>query len=304
MKTKLFFLLGVVVGISSCTKEASVEQEDNPPVMDTLTVNVNTDTIPFAENGGLLKRWVRQYEGEKDSMVVRFEYDGDNRIMEIKGLNEGVGSGDNEVYSFRQQFWRNDKGLVNKMKIETYLYYSGPDDPQLHWTENFDLYYDDAASGYRYALGTGIGESDPVNDSIAYTYGADGRIKTVAIYHLENNNTASPGDEFGYVYDTGGNIMVRKGTMMRNAEREDWFTDRFEYDEKINPMNFGQEMLLLGDFMVSMPTINNVTACTNNIHPEDGYTVQYTYNTYNKPVSAIWRYNSGEKIIFKYYYLK
>jgi hypothetical protein len=219
-------------------------------------------------------------------------------------VNEGTATEDDEMYSFLEKFQRNEKGLVDKMKIVTYLYYSGPDDPQLHWTENFDLHYDDAASIYRYALTTGTGESYPISDSIAYTYGADGRIKTVAVYHLRNNNTPLLGNKFEYEYDTEGNITVCKASMARNSDREDWFTNRFEYDDKINPMNFGQEMLLVGDFMVSMPTVNNVTACTNAIYSEDGYTVQYTYNNYNKPVSATWRYNSGEKMTFKYYYLK
>lgn len=304
MKIKWLSLLCVIAWISSCTKEVSVEQEDDPPVADTSVVRVNTDTIPLAENGGLLKRWVRQYEGEEDSMVISFVYDNNNRITEISGLNEGTATEDDEMYSFLEKFQRNEKGLVDKMKIVTYLYYSGPDDPQLHWTENFDLHYDDAASIYRYALTTGTGESYPISDSIAYTYGADGRIKTVAVYHLRNNNTPLLGNKFEYEYDTEGNIAVCKASMVRNSDREDWFTNRFEYDDKINPMNFGQEMLLVGDFMVSMPTVNNVTACTNAIYSEDGYTVQYTYNNYNKPVSATWRYNSGEKMTFKYYYLK
>lgn len=305
MKMKLLSLLCFTAWlISSCTKEASVEQEDDPSVTDTSAVNVNTDTIPLAENGGLLKRFVNRYEGEEDSMVVNFVYDNNNRITEIRGVNEGTATEDEGMYSFLETFQRNEKGLVNKMKLETYLYYSGYDDPQLHWTENFDLYYDDAASTYRYALTTGTAESYPISDSIAYDYGADGRIKTVAIYHLENNNTSLLGNKFEYEYDTEGNITVCKASMARNSDREDWFTNRFEYDDKINPMNFGQEILLFGDIMVSMPTVNNVTVCDDVIHPEDGYAVQYTYNNYNKPVSATWRSNSGEKAILKYYYLK
>ena len=296
MKIKLLsLLLCISAWISSCTKEASAEQDDDPPV---------TDTIPLAGNGGLLKRLVYQYGGEEDSMVVSFVYDNDNRITEISGVNEGTATEDDGMYSFLEKFERNEKGFVNKMKIVTYLYYSGPNDPQLHWTENFDLHYDDATSIYRYALTTGIGESYPINDSIAYVYGEDGRIKTVAIYYLGNDNTAAPGNKFEYVYDTRGNITTRKASMARNSDREDWFTNRFEYDDKINPMNFGQEMLLVGDFMVSMPTVNNVTVCNDAVYPEDGYTVQYIYNSHNKPVLATWHYNSGEKTTFKYYYLK
>ncbi|MCO5239606.1 MAG: hypothetical protein M9904_06075 [Chitinophagaceae bacterium] len=294
MKIKWLPLLCIAAWISSCTKEVSVEQDDSQRV---------TDTTPLAENGGLIKRLVSRYEGEEDSMVINFIYDSNSRITEIKGVKEGVATADDQLYSFLEKFQRNEKGLVDKIKVETYLYYSGFNDPQLHWTENFDLHYNNETSMYKYALTTGTGESDPISDSIAYVYGSDGRIKTVAIYDLENN-MAELGDKFEYEYSTEGNITNRKASMTRNSDREDWFTNRFEYDEKINPMNFGQEILLIGDFMVSMPTANNVTVCDDAILPEDGYTVQYTYNNYNKPTSAIWHYNSGEKMTLKYYYLK
>ncbi len=300
MKSNLWTILCLVaLFIGSCQKEASLKQDNDPPAVNPPAVS---DTILSAENGGLLRRLVVQYEGEQDSMVFTFKYDGNDKLAELYAVNEGLPNADDNLFSLLQQFQRNTKGVVEKIKIVSYLYY-GANNPQLHWKADYDIHYDEATSRYTYALMTGTGESEPLNDSIAYSYGSNGFISVVAEYHLESNDTAQLGDKFEYTYDANGRISIQKATSVRNyPNREDWFINQFEYDEKINPMNFGQELLLIGELIISSPTPNNITGCTNIIYSDESYTVQYTYNSSSKPKTAEWQYNSGDKTIMKYYY--
>ncbi|HEX5025540.1 MAG TPA: hypothetical protein VFV68_09715 [Agriterribacter sp.] len=300
MKSTLWTILCLVALFTgSCQKEASFKQDNDPPAIDPPAVS---DTILSAENGGLLRRMVLQYEGEQDSMVFAFKYDGNGKLVELYGVNEGPADADDNLFSLLQQFDRNANGVAQKIKIVSYLYY-GANNPQLHWSANYDVHYDETTSRYTYALMTGTGESEPLNDSIAYSYASNGLINVVAEYHLEPNDTAQLDDKFEYTYDANGRISVQKATSVRNyPNREDWFINQFEYDAKVNPMNFGQELLLTGELVISSPTPNNITRCTNAINSEESYTVQYTYNDSNKPKTAEWQYNSGEKATMKYYY--
>ncbi|MFT3748135.1 MAG: hypothetical protein QM768_07450 [Agriterribacter sp.] len=305
MKVNGLFIVLVMIFLNvSCTKEISREQDTDPPVTDTTETVL--DTIPLSDNGGLLKRIVMQYEGVNDSMVFHFKYDGNNRITEYYGVKEGTATDDGELYSLLQQFTRNENGLVDKMKLETYLYSGQTDVPALHWSTDYKMHYDIATSEYKYALVTGVGESEPINDSITYEYGSDKHLSMVLVYHSEPGDTAHLGNKYEYFYDAKGNISTYKASFVRNyPDRENWYINECVYDDKINPQNFGEEILLSGDIiMLSLPTVNNMTQSSNIINPDDGYTIQYIYNSYNKPTTATCNYATGEVVTFKYYYLK
>ncbi|HTN05449.1 hypothetical protein [Agriterribacter sp.] len=286
----------VFVWISSCQKEVPAEPE--PPVTDPV------DTIPYPENGGLLKRLVVQYEGEQDSTVSTFKYDSSNRIIEAYSVNEGQSDPDDEFHSLLEQFSRNEEGVIEKIKVVTYLYYT-PGVPQLHWDGEFTVHYNKATSQYEYSITTGTGEMSPIHDSLAYKYRMDGLINTVEVYHFVANDTPHLGDKFEYIYSADKNIKVASATAVRNyPNREDWFKNELQYDDKINPMNFGQEMLLTGDILFSYPTPNNIIKCADFINKEDVETIQYTYNSFNKPATALSQEEAGQKMTMKYYYLK
>lgn len=304
MKYKIFSIIStVVVFFVSCTKESSFEQDDPvPSITDTSVVAV--DTIPSPDNGGLLKRLVVWQDSYNDSVVYKFRYTADGKLEEAYGVVEGKNER-NDLYSILQQFHRNDKGLVDRTRIQTY-FLDASGTPQVHWDVIYNIYFDETASKYKYALTTGIGESEPVTDSLAYQYDSDNHLSTVSIYHLNVNDVAHPGDQYEYFYNAQGNTTLQKASIVRNnTDREDWFIDKFTYDDMINPMNFGEEMLLTGGLIYSPPpSVNNFTSNINTINPDESFTVQYTYNSHNKPVTAIWKYNDGEVNRFKYYYLK
>ncbi|HRP55777.1 hypothetical protein [Agriterribacter sp.] len=298
MKFKLPAVLCLVfVWISSCQKEVSVELES--PVE-----NTPVDTIPSPENGGLLKRLVMQYEGELDSVICSFKYDSNNRFIELYTINVGQSDPDDGVHSLLEQFTRNEKGIVEKIRLVTYLYYT-PGVPQLHWDEEFTVHYNETAGQYQYSITTGTGEMSPIHDSLAYKYGTNGLISTVEIYHFQANDTPHLDDKFEYIYSADKNIKIASATSVRNyPNREDWFKNDLQYDDKINPLNFGQEILLTGGLLFSAPTPNNIIYRADFINKEDIETIQYTYNSFDKPVTALSQAETGQKVTMKYYYLK
>lgn len=293
----------MVILFFSCTKEVSREQDNDTPIIDTSGIG-QRDTILLTENGGLLKRLVAQYDGEKDSLIYNLKYDNESRLIEYYGVTSGNQS-DNDMHSLLLQFHRNDKGLVDEIKLQTYFFdVSG--NPSIHWDANYKIKTEVFTSRYLYALVTGVGENYLIADSISYEYGSDNHLSTVSIYNLQENDTAHLNDRFSYIFNTQGNISVRKASYVRNyPDREDWFINELTYDDKINPMNFGEEMLLIGDIVfASLPTVNNPTVQNNTINIDESFTIQYNYNVHNKPSTAIWKYNDGEAIKFKYYYSK
>lgn len=123
MKSNLWTILCLVaLFIGSCQKEASLKQDNDPPAVNPPAVS---DTILSAENGGLLRRLVVQYEGEQDSMVFTFKYDGNDKLAELYAVNEGLPNADDNLFSLLQQFQRNTKGVVEKIKIDQYGKHSG-----------------------------------------------------------------------------------------------------------------------------------------------------------------------------------
>lgn len=288
---------------ASCTKEVSREQEIiEVPITD--TTQVAKDTIPSSANGGFLKRIVSHQEGSKDSMVYTFKYADDGKLIEMYAVVEGNNELD-DMYSLLQRFHRNDKGLVDEIKLQSY-FYDASRKPTIHWNSDYKIYLDATKSKYQYALLTGVGENEPIADSIVFGYSLENKLSTVAVYNLVANDTGHLNDKYEYTYNSKGNISKWNATAVRNyPDREVWFNNEFTYDDKINPVNFGEEMLLTGDFIFpALPTANNFTVCNNTIHPEESYAVQYTYNSHNKPTAAIWKYSNGEVTTIKYYYLK
>lgn len=305
MRCRIAVMLMVVAIIySSCGKEISREQEVDPPVVDSPIVNI--DSIPLPENGGLLKKIVMKYEGDKDSMVFKFAYDSNNRLIEYYGISDAAEMEDGTLVGLRQQFHRNEKGIVDLIKLQTYLYDNASDSPELHWDGNYKVYYDETNARYKYAQLTGTGESDALNDSLVYEYNSGNRISAVSTYHVDITTGVQPGDKYDYIYDAQGNIKKWSASFVRNyPDREEWFANEFAYDNKTNPGNFGQEVLLTGEIiMLSLPTTNNIITCNNAVDPDDNYTIQYSYNTHDKPTIATWKYITGETMILKYYYQK
>ena len=297
-----FILLSALI-FASCGKEASFEQPVvNQPVTDTSVVV--SDTTVLADNGGLLKRMITQYEGESDSMIYSFRYDNKSKLIEYYGVNSGKPADDN-MYSALLQFHRNDKGLVDEIKLQTYFYdVSG--NPAIHWNADYKIYFDATKSKYKYALVTGDGENQPITDSIVYSYGGDNRLSPISVYYLKEDDTAHFRHSYEYIYNSQGNITKRVLTSVRDyPNTEELENSEFAYDDKLNPLNVGEEMLLTSEIIFpAFPTTNNITTFSNNAYPENNFTVQYTYNSHNKPTAAIWTYLDGTKMTIKYYYAR
>ena len=308
MKIRIIGILCIVTwAISSCGKEPSFEQDaDPPPVADTL--QVDTDTIPLAENGGLLKRLVTKYDGEEDSLVLAFKYDNKNRLLEISGLHEGPVDDVDDTYKYLEQYTWNSNGFVEKIKQVIYLYsdYSGTGNyvPQLFWDADYEVHFDESTSRYTYTILTGTGEGKPFKDSLVYRYNGS-KIEQFLDYDTPFNlNEYVLGDSLGYTYDGKGNIIEKTGTNRDYPDgRKPSARYVIEYDDKLNPVSMGNEALLAGYNTSFLPTQNNIKKHTDLLY-EYNYSIDYTYNMHDKPTTAIIKYDDGEIQSQRYYYLK
>lgn len=294
---------------ASCGKEPSFEQNDEPepPIVD--TPSVDTDTIPLAENGGLLKRFIMVYDGAKDSLIFTLKYDDKNRLLEILGLHEGPVGGTDNMYKYLEQYTWNSKGYVEKIKEISYFYSrengTGDYEPVLHWDADCDIHYDEAKSQYTYAILTGVGESKPFKDSLVYRYNGDKIEQFLNFSFQESPEGYLLGDSVGYTYDNIGNIIEKTGTSRDYPDkRRPSIHTIIEYDNNLNPIDRGNEALLAGYDNFFQPTKNNLTKHTDLLRDENNFTGSYIYNSHKKPTIAKYKYDDGEEIIFRYFYLK
>jgi hypothetical protein len=309
MKIRITGMLCIVaLVISSCGKEPSFEQDtDPPPVVD--TPQVDTDTIPLAENGGLLKRMVTKYDGEEDSLVLTLQYDSKNRLLEISGLHEGPVDDIEDIQKYLEQYTWNSKGFVEKIKQVIYTYgdYSSTanHEPQLFWEADYEIHFDESTSHYSYTILTGTGEGNPFKDSLVYRYNGS-KIEQFLDYTIPFNlNEYVLGDSLGYTYDGKGNIIEKTGTNRDYPDgRKPSAHYIMEYDDKLNPVSMGNEALLVGYEVSFLPTPNNIKKHTDLLYNEYNYSINYTYNMHDKPTVAVVKNDDGETQIHRYYYLK
>lgn len=292
----LILLLVSTMFIISCGKEVSVEPPVDPPV--------NTpDTIPSGENGGLLKKMIYKADGANDSMVISYIYDDRQRLSERNMILEGRPQTDRELQSASEKFYRNSEGVIEKIKLITKLFYTF-EDAELHYDVEFNVHYDKSASQYIYAIETGTGEGNQINDSIAYQYNNNSQIDGYKDFNFNyDSNTYRPRVSIMYSYDSKGNVKNVNGTYLFNGKTSS--NTSFEYDDKINPENWGNELFLMGrEVLFFTPGVNNITKSVDALYGENSYSIAYTYNLHDKPVSATMIYDTGEKYITTYFYQK
>lgn len=293
MKKYLLALSLIGVGLMSCQKEISTELPDEPMVPGDTTQPVDSK---------LLERTVT-IDAPDDSTVTLYVYDAKGKVVKItnKSLGEGL---ENVGYSNTElRFYRNEKGKVERL-VEVNDYYEGF---ELQRTDSsiYEVFHNPVSGQYTHAIHSMALEyynpTKITKDSLAYTYNANGQIARLLVFRRdEQTNEYFEAKRNEYDYDSKGNIIkMRTNENYDNANRP--FTEELipEYDDKINPQNFGDESLLTEWVSYALPGPNNPAKW---IYNSEASEYVYTYNQFDLPESAIHQQGSTVWSITKFYY--
>lgn len=235
----------------------------------------------FANNGnnnnntGLLVKTVTK-DGS-DSTVVTYSYDNSNRITGVHTIeiSNGVASIVNETVV------RNSQGIIQKIIAKS------PDLAQYGLDSLVtNVRYDAASRHYTSRVfNLSISGFTVLSDSIVYSYDGSGKIIAMADYSsgLGNDNAAS----FEFTY-AGANITTMKLYDINSGSPVLTLTQLFEFDTKPSPLVLGNEAFVLNGSPEWYSSNNIIKITANLVGDPDTHILNYnfTYNTFNKPLSA------------------
>lgn len=251
----------LIVGLSACTKEKSIEGG----VRETLLVKT------VAKLG-------------TDSLVNAYGYDGNDRLTTYSTNIHVQGN----VLLSLAIFKRSDDGIVQKATLAS---------NQSSDTSVYTVNYSTADARYTSAIATHIISGQPVKDSIAFTYDAAGNItQKEEFFDAGFSAGYVEGFKTTYTYDGDGNVI--KATEYKfdvtTATYNQYSETTYEYDTKVNPLKLSIEAYLLD--RPDMASVNNVTktttTSTSDPSLDETINITYTYNNDNKPDTASILYNS------------
>ncbi|MFI5187237.1 MAG: hypothetical protein ACHQF0_10960 [Chitinophagales bacterium] len=217
-----------------------------------------------------------------DSIVTLFSYDANKRLINEKAT--GINQGSAVDQEFR--VYRNASGIVTYFSIiDVDLIASGIDSLTTF------VHYNTSSSRYTSSVLLVNTSSLSLADSNVYSFDASGRINNVDNYEgVTGLNTYFLSGTEKYAYSTGGNIsqfdiidIDQSGTVTPVG------TTTYNYDNKPSPMHLDNEAIVLGLNQWISP--NNIVsgALTNASDPAGNQTltVNYTYNSDNKPTTSL-----------------
>ena len=282
-KLLLALLTGALFFIS-CSKEKSFEKR-----------KADTDN-----KGPLLVKVTMQPVGASYTIVAMLAYDNNKKLVNMK--NELEGEVDEPYAEEESVYYRNAKSMIERMVVVMNFYdesgdFQGRDSVllNLHFTSGGQYTY-----GVRTILSS---SSDPVTDSIVYSYTDKDRIGLVKIFRKETNGNAYSDEQTtSYVYDVDGNITAISIKFNVNGQDPPQVLT-FQYNDKFSPVNFGDEALLNGLVMEGFNSPNCLSGMNDPSEPDASWEMSYDYNDFNKPAKGV--YNNAvtqEKINLTYFY--
>lgn len=282
MKIKWLSLLCFVAWMSSCTKEASVEQDDDPPVTDTSAANTDKP---------LLTRLVDYEEVyPEDSVITDYYYNPNNKLIRIR--RHSVTTQSNVSYEDDEWLiYRNKEDIIQRLTM-MHSHYEGSTFIRKD-SSVYDLVYDPVSKNCKYAIYTSnfdyIVTPYFIRDSIVYTYSSDKIVLMKVLRKDAVNGIFFEAERREYVYDATGNIVTIRSNENYDNQGDPLTEDTYRYDDKINPLNFGMEGFLFGVDSYSIPTPNNIL----NIDGGPDVCV-YTYNAGDLPVIQSFNFPPNE----------
>lgn len=277
-------MLALMVLALSCSKEESFEKKKS-----------DTD-----KEGPLLVKVTMQYAGASYMGVVTLAYDNNRKLINIKNKIEG--EVDEPFIEQESVYYRNSKGLIERLVAIENIY---DEDRNLLLKDSVVLDLHLTGSGqYLYGIRTSLNTSGAkVKDSIIYTYNSKGRIAQVKVLRKNPNSNEYVDEQVTvYTYDGKDNITIMTIQFAVNGQDPPQVIN-FEYNNKLSPMNFGDEAFLNGFIMDGLNSPHCLTGISDLTEPDNSWNMSYEYNDLNKPVKGV--YNNPvtrEKINYSYFY--
>ncbi len=281
-KSLLVLLTGILFFIS-CSKEESFEKK-------------RTDTN---DKGPLLVKVTMQPDGATYTGVVTLLYDDHKKLLNIKSKLEG--EVDEPYIEQEIVYHRNSEGVIEQLvQIEDIYDESG----NLLLKESATLNLHVTGSGqYTYGIRT-FSDSAGERDSIIYTYNNKGHIAQVKVLRKASNSNVYADEQVtGYTYDEKENISVMTIQFADYGVLNPPQAIGFQYNDKLSPMNFGDEALLNGFIMDGLNSPHCLTGISDATEPDHSWYMSYEYNNLNRPVKGV--YNNPvtqEKMNYAYFY--
>ncbi|MBX3253174.1 MAG: hypothetical protein KF862_03445 [Chitinophagaceae bacterium] len=295
MKQFLFLILTLLsLFFTACQKEVSTELPGEPQLPD--------DDIPDPVQTRLPERIVTVY-GAEDSVVLRFFYDSNGKLVKI--TDESLG---NDLINVRYnnselRLYRNSEGIIERL-VPVSFHYEGFD---LQRTDSsvYHVFYDPLNKQYTHSIHYVILDpyypSGVTRDSIAYSYNNKGQLNLQQVFRKDlSANNYFEAERLEYTYNNADNIIKIRGNENYDNTGDpltDYFID--EYDNKLNPLNFGYECLLMGIDRYGWPSTNNYIK-THAENYQDEYV--YTYNEFDLPETMVFWEGGVQHYITKFYY--
>jgi hypothetical protein len=240
---------------------------------------------------GLLTKIVSK--SGSDSSILAFGYNSSKKIIT---LNTTIVSG-GTTSPVQERVERNSQGIITKLIIKSDFYQqSGFDSVEtiIHYT------------GGRYT--SRVTSFDAVvivlKDSVSMIYDGTGKVVTEKDYLDFGTGSYEEKGKIDYTY-SGSNIASIKNYSY-DASSASYSLDQTytydQYDNKISPMSMGIEGFLFDSapfYSSNNPTKSSVSSPLGGTYT---YTTTYTYNSSNKPVTAMSTIQPGNSIATGTYY--
>jgi hypothetical protein len=255
------------------------------------------ENIPLDTSGrSLLLKVVNRSQGSPDSMIILFKYD--NLKMLIEYDVSGTWSG---FITENYKIVRNSQGNIYKVR-------STITDPSGIETTNSTLFYDSPGTHVMYKIGTISGIGSDIRDSTVYQYNIKNKITQQRIFQSYPGST--PYLEVmrsNYVYDGNNNLIEATNytDYLGSGNLQLDVVSTFGYDTNKNPMQFDNESIVIGRFLIGIPSKNNITREIIQ-YPQDPQRNEirdhaYTYNTAGYPLTDITTLEGNRQQLTFYY---
>jgi hypothetical protein len=272
MKTTIFLLTLVTLTLWSCQKEISYTGGPVTIIKDSLV------TRTVARSGA-------------DSTTDAYTYDANKRLT----LQQTTSTDPNYIEEDRK-IVRNAQGIIQK------IIYSS-DEYRLMGVDS--VIFNVSSTGGRYQNKTST-VSLPgwvMKDSTVYTYNTSGFITMAETFRQLNGNGYGPAEKLEYTYSRDTNVLTEKMWVYDAGSYQWFYTYTNEYNNGINPLYFGNEAMLLENGTYSRHLGSRAVQEYDDTVWNETIQMSYTFNTINKPQTALWSLqNSGTNYAITFYY--
>ncbi len=234
------------------------------------------------------------FKAGADSSVFAYSYNSSGKLITITVTGKEGGS---PLYN-KKTFVRNSQGIIQKLVMEDADFIQAGIDSVV-----YKVRYDVSVSrytGWTVSLDFGNGIQ---KDSIVYVYDGTGKIINEMGYGDGGTGTYQPSGKIEYTH-SGNNIMTKKLYSYDQGVYSLDFTITDEFDTKTAPLILGIEGIISeSNSIAPYYSSNNITkeTVTYPNDPAEILTITYTYNSSNKPASAIYSIPGGQSNVAYYY---